>query len=763
MDLAVLERSPEAGDVDAVDGLVAGYVARAERFATRAVNVRSAGDGLVAASVGEWASALGERSVRLASGLDDAAGGCRQVAGVLAGYGAALRGLERRVMAARDEVESARIRAVAARERYAVAALAGGVGAVPWSWTEVPAFAPVPEAAGELRVWRAAVGDAAAGLRAFVACCDEREDLDQETAARLVGVDVMGAYAPGTGLDAIVDVPLVQALAASAAGTVTAEQRRVMATWFAEAAEQVSNHPADTQTLAALTDFLDAWGDDGELMSGIFVAIGGAGVVRLLTMLGEQMVVGATDRNSSLAAAGGALRSGLASASSTWSSAEAASYAADMVRVASSMNGTLSAIGYVFADPQSARMSQTFTVAMADLLDAIERGNGGPWRDGPGTPGHALDTIGLLSLEGGGAHDAAARVFETLGAYPQAARDWLTGEGIDWSAPDQAFALDRITYWFHDRGWAVGASDGFAGIGALWAGVQAEPGNLAVNRQVAAINTHVLYELSTNRALVPGHLSARGAEGLATAIAGQLPGLVEVGFESGFSEDEISLRWHDVTVPYLEGTVPTARISRGWLRPVLTAVAGEVEGRLVLHGAALDYQVRVQAGITHGPASAAAGLDALVAVWGGIDGATYSAAEVKQYLQDQQTRAALDVGRHVVDAGVALSPVGPLTSIGVDAGLDALQKLGESALTGGPLPSGTDSAVPHGVGSLEEFFSTSVAEYRRLGLWDKSSGHAGDVSSEPADDVARELVSDYDLIVGAMRSSASDGVKGDTT
>ena len=762
MDLAVLERCPEAGDVDAVDGLVAGYVARAERFGARASSARAAGDGLAEASAGDWASVLRERSVRLAAGLDDAADGCRQVAAVLVGYGAALRVLQRRVRVARHEVATARIRATAARERYASAVAAGGSAGVPWSWTDVPAFPPVPGAAAELAAWREAVADAVAGVRAFEVCCEEREALDRETASRLAGVDVIAAYAPGTGVDAVVDVPLVQALAAAGVGAVSAAQRRVMAQWFVATTEQVSNHPGDAQALAALGGFLEAWGDEAEVMAAVFAGVGGARVVRLVTMLGEQMVGGGSDRDRALAAAGRGLRSGLASASSTWSPSASAAFAADMVRAASDAKGALSAIGFLFADPQDARMSEAFTLAMADLLDAIERGSGGPWRDGPGSPGHALDTAGSLSLDGGGAYDAAARVLETLGAYPQAARDWLTAEGVDWSAPDLSFPLDRIDYWFGTRDWTVGASDGFAGIGALWAGMQVEPGALEVNRQVAAVNTHVLFALSSNGALLPGELSARGAEGLAQAVATQLPGLVEVGFASGFPDRRATLQWHDVTVPYLYEAVPTARIARDWIRPVLTAAASELDGRLVLHEAALDYQARVLGGISHGLASAAAGMDALVTVWGGIDGASYSAAEVKQYLQDEQTRATLDTGRHVVDAGVAVSPLRPLTSLGVDAGLDALQALAESSLTDGPLPSGaTDSGVPGGGRTLEEFFGTSVTEYRRLGLWDKSGGHAGDYSSEPADDVARELVSAYDDVVGAMRSSAAERIKGE--
>ncbi|MFC0644071.1 hypothetical protein ACFFGJ_01830 [Cellulomonas phragmiteti] len=757
----MLERSPEAGDVGAVDDLVAGFVTRAERFESRAGVVRAAGQQLVSVSVGAWASALGQRATRIAAGLDDSAGGCRQVAGVLARYGAALRGLERRVMVARHEVGTARIRAVAARERYAAAALAGGAASVPWAWSDVPAFPAVPAAAGELRVWQAAVQDAAAGLRAFRACCDEREDLDRATAARLVGIDVMTAYAPGTGVDAVIDVPLVQAVASAAAGTVTAEQARVMAVWFVETAERLSGDPGD-ETLAAFTGFLQQWGDDAELMATVFAGVGGIGTVRLVTLLGEQMFVGAPERNAALAAAGSAVRSALVSASSTWSTSEAEEFAAGMVQEALRVSGTLSAIGYVFADPRGSRMSATFTIAMADALDRIEQGGEGTWRAGPGSPGHMLDTAGMLTSDGG-AHDAAARVFETLGEYPQSARDWLTGAGLDWSSEFSAdFADDRVEYWFGRREWGLGGSDGFVGIAALWAGVQAEAGNLPVNVQIAAINASVLDELSGNPSLSPLQVAGEGSANLARALAGQLPGLVEVGFERGYPKDKDAGYWIDATVPYIEGTIVTARVSRDWVRPVLTAAVADDAARAMLHAAALEYQEQILTGVVHGPASASEALESLVAVWGGIDGATYSAAEVRQYLYDQQVSGTLNVGKTAIGIGASLAPGGMVTAVGVEIGLSYLQHLAEEALTGGPLPeSATHSAVPSSVGSLDEFFAVSVEEYRRLGLWDKTSGHAGDFDSEAAKDIARDLVSDYENVVSAMRMSASDRLKGD--
>ena len=665
-------------------------------------------------------------------------------------------------MVARHDVSAARIRAVAARERYAAAALAGGAASVPWLWSDVPAFPAVPAAAGELRVWQAAVQDAAAGLRAFRACCDEREDLDRATAARLVGIDVMTGYAPGTGVDAVVDGPLVQALASAAAGTVTAEQAGVMAAWFAETAEHLSRHPADAEQLAALTGFLDRWGGDCELMAAVYARLGADGMVRLLSKLGEQAGFSGLDHHAAMAAAGSALRWALASASSTWGRREAEKFAADLVQAAWHRNGALSAIGYLFGDPHGAPMSEGFTLAMADLLDRWERDTDNTWRDSLGDPGHAMDNPGMLSLDRA-AHDAPARVFETLGLYPQAARDWLTGAGLDWSSLDVApdFDRGRIAYWFGRRDWGATVSDGFVGISGLWAGTQTGPGSSPLNRQVAAINTLVLHQLSVNSSFSADQVTPLGSVYLANALAGQLPGLVEIGLQSGITGERADGLWVDVTVPYMDAKVVSAQLSQDWVRPVLTAAAGDDEARAALHTAALEYQEQILPAVVHGPASASESLDALVAVWGGIDGATYSAAEVKQYLHDQHVGDVLTFGKTAV--GV-VAPGGPVTAVGVELGLTYVQSVAESVLTGVPLPdSATHSAVPSSVGTLEEFFTVSVEEYRRLGLWDKTSGHAGDYSSQPVEDIAQEFVSRYDEVVDAMRMSAFDELKGDAS
>ncbi|ADG76191.1 hypothetical protein Cfla_3312 [Cellulomonas flavigena DSM 20109] len=528
----MLERSPEAGDVGAIDDLVAGYVTRAERFTARAGAVRAAGDQLVSVSVGAWASALGERAARLAAGLDDAAGGCRQVAEVLAGYGAALRGLERRVMVARHEVGTARIRAVAARERYATAALAGGAASVPWLWSDVPAFPAVPAAAGELRVWQAAVQDAAAGLRAFRACCDEREDLDRATAARLGGVDVMTGYAPGTGVDAVVDVPLVRALASAAAGTLTAEQAREMALWFNGLAIKVSASHRNQRDVQMLSDFLDVHDDESAaVLAALFEALGGDRTAALVSGLAEHPDRPSLDGDPSPLLAL-RVRAALARGSWLWSPTQAEKFAEGLFDSGNLYGHAARAIDYLFADADGARMSAALTIAVADRVDAFEQEHG-RLADFGQKLGFRLE----MSEEPGSEQrlplDPAASVFATLGTYPQEARDWLTGGSIDWSSDIQPFDRARIGYWFGERDWSIPKSDGFAGIGALWAGVQGSNGPLDA-RQVASINDAVFEQLAINPSLLrTEHISNRGSLRIAEAVGAQLHGLIEVGGNRG--------------------------------------------------------------------------------------------------------------------------------------------------------------------------------------------------------------------------------------
>ncbi|WP_052302748.1 hypothetical protein [Cellulomonas flavigena] len=711
MELGVLERSPEAGDVGAIDDLVAGYLTRAERFASRAGAVRAAGDALVSASVGQWAVALGERAARLAAGLDDAAGGCRQVAEVLAGYGAALRGLERRVMVARHEVATARIRAVAARERYAAAALAGGAVSVPWAWSDVPAFPAVPAAAGELRVWQAAVQDAAAGLRAFRASCDEREELDRATAARLVGIDVMTGYAPGTAVDAVVDVPLVRALASTGAGTVTAEQAREMALWFYSLGIKISDSRHNQRDARMLSDFLDVHGDGSAVvLAALFEALGGDRTAALASGLADRPDHPSLDDASSTQLAL-SIRAALARGSRVWSPAQAEKFADGLFDPSNLYGHAARAIDYLFADPDGARMSAVLTVAVADRLDAYEQEHG-KLASGGQKLGYRMEMTGDPGSEQRLHLDPAASVFATLGTYPQEARDWLTGGSVDWVTHAPSFDRARIDYWFGERDWSLPHSDGFAGIGGLWAGLQTSHGLLGVH-QVASINDAVFANLAANpSAASTENISNLGSLRMAEAIAAQLHGLIEVGV----MRDPSNRNWSWEFVPSLlvaEKTVAAA-VSREDLVRVLAAATSQPAGLSRTSEALVQYEALALNAATSG-ASPSLALNRIAVVWGVAEGAINGANQAEYQRLSDEVRAAVGLGRMPVN--LALTGVSnPIVAIGLDAAVSHLEKEIVQSMTP-DLPARVSIRDPH-ADPIQQYFTEASATFRRTGLWD---------------------------------------------
>lgn len=751
VDLGVLDGVPEAGDPEAVDAVVAGYVARAQAFEGRAGESRAAAAALVAVCAGSWVEALAARVERLSSGWADAGAGCAQVAEVMAGYGAQLRVLIRQVRACRHEVGTARARALAARDRYEAAVLAaGGAGSgVGWSWTQVPAFPAVAAAADELDAWRTAVGEVAAGLAGFEECCRQRADLDASTARALAGLDVMSAYAPGSAPDAVVDVPLVQALAASAAGTSTTAQRDLVARWFVDVVGQMLLDPTDEGAREVLESMLATWGDDGQTMSDLMTGLGGARLVRLLTALGQDMTLGDPGRNAVLARTGAALRRALAAASSQWTNEQADRFAGELLAAASSMDGTLGVIGFVFADPRGARMGQELTVAMADLLDEIERTRDAPWRDGPGTPGHALHTVGTLDASNA-PYDPAAHVLATLGEYPQAARDWLVGADGPWGAEEATYDESRLAYWFLNRDWGATWSDGFAGIGALWAGAQHDVTTLREAQQLATLNSGVFAHLSSNRSFTPANLSDAGAAAVADAVRVQLRGLVEVGLVLNFEGNEDA--WVDIATG-LPGTGgPVAVVTPSELGVVLVAAA-QGEGRAVLERGVAQYQADVIGAADDGAMLAPDALKRLALTWGAVDGAIRTAQEEVALADLEKDLATVDALGAGAGQASNLLPVPAPVAMLISTGLDEIQGGVEDHLRDGMVVEESPTATR--TEYLDGAFASAIDAYHRSGRWGPSARDLD--TADGLKEAANELTADYMRSVDAVRGALTSG------
>ncbi len=748
VDLSVLDASPDAGDPVLVDGLVADLLARGQRFEQRATEVRAAGQELAAACTGAWVDALVGRVDRLCSGWQDAAGGCAGAAGVLAGYGEQLRVLTRRVMTCRHEVGTARIRALRARDRYEAEVLAAGGPPTGWSWTDVPPFPTIPGVGDALVAWRTAVGDVVRGLADFEACCREREDLDRSAAAALSGLDVMHAYAPGTTPDVVIDLPLVEALTAAAAGTSTTRDREVLAEWFTRLAAAVVDDPTGAGSYDVLIGFLDAQGDDAGLMSTVFAALGGAGTLRLVTSLGRRVRPGDHAENAALARSASRIREALAAASSEWSDAEARTFAGQMFSDVATSDGAIGVVAFLFADRDDARMGMSFTLAMADLIDAREREQG-PMRDSATDPGSWLVELDT-GVGGEGARDVAAEVLATLGEYPQVARDWLTGERKDWSDREVVIDGPRVAYWFGERDWSPAFSDGFAGVGALWAGVQdlSDGGDA---RQLAALNDSVFYRLARNPVLLHTELvSAAGSEQLARVLAPQLAGLVEVGAMR--NPQNRALAWESVVTPVWADGVVTAAVARAELVRVLAAAASEAPGRVVLQDALLGYQAEVLTAVASGEASADQALDRIAVIWGVADGALDGATQAELQRASDTVREALGIVRVPVDVGLAFVP-NPVVGLGLGIAVDQLEQLAVQR----PAPEDPGRVVvrPDGMAPMTHFFTSAVLTYQHVGLWDQPTVRVDTEDLDSAIAHALDYVQRYEDVAGAMSAEAA--------
>ncbi|MFC0644062.1 hypothetical protein [Cellulomonas phragmiteti] len=705
MDLGVLERTPEAGDVAAVDGLVEGYVARAERFGERAESIRSAGAALGGVVVGEWSLALVERASRLAAGLDDAAGGCRQVAEVLAGYGAALQVVRRQVAECRKVVAAARTRAMAAQERYATAALAAG-GVPAWSWMDVPSFPVVPAAADELRVWSDAV-------------------------------------------DAVVDVPVVQALAGSVSGALDGAQRRLVVRWFVELTDRLVDDPSDVASREVLAGFLEAWGDDPAMTGGLFVAVGGHGTLRLLGALSRTVTPGRPVDNRAVADLAAQVRRGLASASTVWSTEDATTFAAQVESEMTVGDGSVSLVGYLFADRENARMSMAFTVAIADVLDRIERESGVLQDVGP--LGYLLAEIPTRGA-GDAVRDAAGPVFATLGTYPQAARDWFTGTAAAWPSEGTEFDLDRINYWFRDRDWSVANSDGFAGIASAWAGAQHDVTDPASAGQVASLNSRVFKAVSGNPLLRPEHVSEAGAEALASAATAQLPGLIEMALVHDLTGS--SGAWRSMAVPHM-GEVTVGVVTPTELGRVLVASA-QGEGRVVLERAVTDYQAGALAQALEGSAASGDVLQRLALTWGAADGATQTAQEAVALAAVEEQLRNANAAFKAADGLAGVIPMPPHIALVVDLGLSQLhgragQEITESMVV-------AESPAVGRREYLDAVFLKAIETFQEAGVW------TGEGSKDDSHDdrwmVANQYTADYMRSVNSIRGDiASQDVR----
>ncbi|WP_277213648.1 hypothetical protein, partial [Isoptericola croceus] len=352
----------------------------------------------------------------------------------------------------------------------------------------------------------------------------------------------------------------------------------------------------DGQVADDLRAMVLAWGDDEAVISALVAStgLGLAGLARGLEALGRSPDADGALALTATSAGLTRLRDTVAKVTHDWDDDEIAKQVeqiGDAAYVGDDTTGLASGIGYLFGDPHHAPMGEGLTVALATKLDAIERTEGNPWLA-------AQQYSALRDLDGTRVDDPLARVLSTLGAYPDAAHDWLT---------DDELGVVRNDYWFGARDSStVGTGDGNEGVAALLAGALQATGAITgtgthdddVQYSVAEMATLAFENLSTNEGFLAENTTAAGSEALARAVGLQWSQFVHqqiaLGQGTGRVENPVNL-W-DVGLDegdavHVNGATPES------LATVLGVAQFHPEGRDVLDGYIGEYQqqVRVEA------------------------------------------------------------------------------------------------------------------------------------------------------------------------
>lgn len=432
-----------------------------------------------------------------------------------------------------------------------------------------------------------------------------------------------------------------------------------------ELANAVASGDANTQQRADLEALLKRWkGDDG-VVDDVFAELGGAATVRLVD---EAANAGQIE----LAAA---LRSALSTASADWTTEEAQEFAGTLMNEYTAVTGGVAAIGYLFADVENAPLGVELAVAAATEADRIERMTPGVWSGGWSEM--SLSGVGGLtgdSAQGARVNDAAGRILQTLGQYPDAALDWLS-TGDDGAAHD-----DRISYWFGTRDWSR-TGDGFEGPAALWGGASRASGGPAhgwtdddISTRVAEMTTGVVRALAANEELLGEIVSPEGSQEFAHAVGVHLPAFVEYPLTSNFAPEDLDNRGSKaVSILGTEGALTIPVVVDSELKRILAVVGGDPttpSGALRPYILQYEEDAMVAGLDSANPIDARGAIDRITTLSGALSGASAGNDAAVAVRYDEGVREVFGAG--ATAAGAAPVPGGFLGGYALSASAGAV-------------------------------------------------------------------------------------------
>lgn len=454
---------------------------------------------------------------------------------------------------------------------------------------------------------------------------------------------------------------------------------------YADLAARIAAGEGTDDDYARLENYLKGLADDPALASEFWLKVGGETAFDVLYQAEQRTQIGDLDELGALASFAAAFRESLAVGSAGWDDSEAVGFAQGLFVDTGPMSG-LEVISYLFNDPEGAPMGPALTVATADIFDEWERNPERMFQNGPviiETP--SVRALGQLMFDENSdmgmwdtaGNDPMARVLATLGTYPDAALEWISGSGDDpywdsrWDEGAQpSLGEGRIAYWFGEREWR---DDGFSGAGQLWNGAMSAEGgardpNAAWNSpalidQMTA-STHILNALGgrADSSFIPEALSPGAQESLGQSLATLLPRLAESPITqdpSGLFNggDYIDTNVLESTEHLLAPGASFDNISRVW------GAVGSTPGGLAHLDAAVSYytaqlEVIAFSGAEGGPGLSEA-FDRIATIEGFHSGSVGGAESLAALRSDEQFQQMVDG----VDTVVGLIPIPGLKDI----------------------------------------------------------------------------------------------------
>jgi len=349
---------------------------------------------------------------------------------------------------------------------------------------------------------------------------------------------------------------------------------------------QTDKNEESAEDIAALYSLYDLYGDDASFMSSFYNSLGGDKTVLLLDAIGQKVYTNQI-LHSLANEMGQQIRDGLSVASTDWTANQATNFAKKMFETP---RETWSSIGYLFNDPHNAPLGEQLAIFAAEYVDENQRLGDGMYDNSALPGGVALSVLEYPegSEESNRVRDPSGPILSTLGAYPDAAFEFLTDSGL---------GGERIDFWFKTR--ENYEPDNFQGVSDLWLGSQLasggphDPLDHSRREESAALTSQIFQALKENDNFAVEKISASASSSLAGVYMMNIQAFVESPLMDYNKRDHSDAVEYPVPFSDPPRTIFAPNVDPAYMSKFLGIVTGHPEGATVMVEGVNAYQTTI--------------------------------------------------------------------------------------------------------------------------------------------------------------------------